>query len=318
MKSIGGYFELELSEYDNFPHKSGIFLNSGRNALEYILISLNIKKIKIPYFTCDVVLEPLKKLSIEYDYYNINQDLEMDDGIILQDDEYLLVNNYFGIKDHYIEKLFCQYGSRLIIDNSQALYARHIDGANIFYSPRKYIGIPDGGIAFIAGSVSKQEYEKDYSYDKCSHLLKRLDYSASFGYLDFKNNSKKLSNQDIREMSDLTFKLIKSVDFEYIRNKRIENFRYLNKFLAKTNKIKIPDMDTFICPMVYPYCTNDSGLKQRLIMNNIFVATYWPNVLECCDELSIEHHLAESIVCLPIDQRYDNKDMNLILSFINK
>ena len=38
MQAIGGYFELADSEVGNgFPHQDGILLNTGRNALEYIL-----------------------------------------------------------------------------------------------------------------------------------------------------------------------------------------------------------------------------------------------------------------------------------------
>ncbi len=37
---IGGYFELELSDRGAFPCQDGVLLNSGRNALEYILRSI--------------------------------------------------------------------------------------------------------------------------------------------------------------------------------------------------------------------------------------------------------------------------------------
>ena len=48
MKVIGGYFELaDIEQANNFPHKNGILLNTGRNALEYILSS--IKDVKLIY-----------------------------------------------------------------------------------------------------------------------------------------------------------------------------------------------------------------------------------------------------------------------------
>lgn len=38
MDAIGGYFELaDCEQADNFPHINGVLLNTGRNALEYIL-----------------------------------------------------------------------------------------------------------------------------------------------------------------------------------------------------------------------------------------------------------------------------------------
>lgn len=61
LKEIGGYFELELSNRHPFPHSEGTCLNAGRNALEYVLRSIPaISRIWLPYYTCEVVLEPLK------------------------------------------------------------------------------------------------------------------------------------------------------------------------------------------------------------------------------------------------------------------
>ena len=54
MEAIGGYFELaDCEQADNFPHGTGILLNTGRNALEYILRTIKqVSCIYIPYFTC--------------------------------------------------------------------------------------------------------------------------------------------------------------------------------------------------------------------------------------------------------------------------
>ena len=126
MKEIGGYFELELSNVDNFPQKKGIFVNSGRNALELILKSIGkIKTLYIPYYTCDVILEPLRKLNINYKFYNIDKNLELGEDIILNNDEYFLYTNYFGIKDNYIKELVYKYGNHLIVDNAQPEFLLH-------------------------------------------------------------------------------------------------------------------------------------------------------------------------------------------------
>ena len=48
MDAIGGYFELaDCEQADNFPHINGVLLNTGRNALEYILRTN--KRINIRY-----------------------------------------------------------------------------------------------------------------------------------------------------------------------------------------------------------------------------------------------------------------------------
>ena len=115
MKEIGGYFSLELSHIGNMPNSDGILLNTGRNALEYILRSLqpDINRLYIPYFTCDTVLEPLEKLRIPYEFYPINENLELCSDILLEENEYLLYTNYYGIKDAYVQKLDRKYTNQL-------------------------------------------------------------------------------------------------------------------------------------------------------------------------------------------------------------
>lgn len=315
MKEIGGYFELELPpKNEKAMHTNGVGVNSGRHALEYILRGLGdkVKRIYLPYYTCSVVLEPIKKLDIQYCFYHINENLEISDMPKLDKGDYLIVNNYFGIKDVYVKKVADIYGEKLIIDNAQAWYMPEIPGIKAIYSPRKFFGLPDGGIA-LTTDVFHDKLERDKSYDRCSHLLKRIDTDASYGYQDFHNNSTMLIGQPIKRMSALTKRILDSIDYERARTKRRSNFERLHKALDASNRIQIPDFDSFACPMVYPYLTNDCTLRQRLISNKIFVATYWPNVLEWCDASSLDHTLTTQIIPLPIDQRYEDEDMARIL-----
>ena len=314
LKEIGGYFELELSNRHYFPHSEGTCLNSGRNALEYVLRSIPaISRIWLPYYTCEVVLEPLKKMEIPYSFYAINDCLELKELIDLKPDEYLLVTNYFGIKDSYIRQLSQIYGAQLIVDNAQAYYCDPIAGIKTVYSPRKFVGVPDGGIAFVSNGCDVEQFEIDCSYNRCSHLLKRYDLGASGGYTDFRDNSHELVNQPIRRMSHLTAALLSNIDFVSIRQRRIENFNYLHQVLGASNLLGISDVEEFACPMVYPYYTDNVSLKKKLIENKVFVATYWPNVMRWCKPTDVEYKLADRILALPIDQRYTTKDMQQIV-----
>lgn len=311
-KPIGGYFELELQHIGNMPHADGIFVNSGRNALEYILLTLSPKKVYIPYFTCDVVLEPFNKHNIPYEFYHINQSLELVEEIELKEGEYLLVNNYYGVKDLYIQQLAEKYQDRLIVDNAQAFYAS--ETTHCFYSPRKYVGIPDSGIV-VTDKRLDGELDTDCSYDRCSHHLKRYDLGSSAGYADFRDNSHKLVMQPILKTSALTMRLLESIDFEDVRAKRLKNFNILHNALGASNELPIslaPDSVS----MVYPHLCKDENLRAKLISEQVFVATYWPNVFDWCKESDIEYKLAKYILPLPCDQRYGEEDMERIINLI--
>jgi len=319
MKEIGGYFGLELPMNREPLHPNGVKVNSGRHALEYILRGLSdkVKRVWLPYYTCDVVLQPIRRLGLNFTFYHINRDLEIDDYPDLIDGDYIIVNNYFGIKDAYINKLASIYKGRLIVDNAQAWYMQEILGFNMFYSPRKFFGIPDGGLAWATGELDC-ELEQSQSYERCSHLLKRIDLGASEGYADFKENSARLNTEPLKLMSSLSERILYSIDFDWAKIKRRSNFEMLHNALGKSNGLQIPDMNSFSCPMVYPYITEDSTLRQRLIDNKVFVATYWPNVFDWCSDDSIEFNFAKYIIPLPIDQRYTEEDMERIIAIITK
>ena len=105
MKAIGGYFELELSEGSEY-HPEAIDLNSGKQFFEYILRLRSYLKIYIPYFTCEVMLKPINKLNLQYEYYHIEEKLEPKFNFsLLQENEAFFYTNYFGLKDEYINKL---------------------------------------------------------------------------------------------------------------------------------------------------------------------------------------------------------------------
>lgn len=317
MVPIGGYFELELPDRGGFPHDDGVLLNSGRNALEYVFRALgNVRHLYMPYYTCDVVMEPIEKLSIPYSFYHINQSFELDVLPTLNSGDYLVYTNYYGIKDEYVYRLAEHYGSQLIVDNAQAWFAQPIKGVNTIYSPRKYVGVPDGGVAYCTEFIEERSFESDVSYERCSHLLKRMELDPAEGYVDFKSNSKKLSGQPVKQMSRLTRKMLSSIDYEVVRNRRRKNFDYLQEHLGKTNCLEMPCINSFACPMIYPYLTNDPSLRQRLIENKIFVATYWPNIKEWASRGMLEYELMEKLMPLPIDQRYGIEEMDTIISII--
>ena len=106
--AIGGYFSLELPLREEY-HKGALRLNTGRNCLEYILRSRKYKKVYIPYYTCEVILEPFKKTGTEYEYYHINSELELLNDISLGKDVALLYTNYYGLKQAYVEHLANRY-----------------------------------------------------------------------------------------------------------------------------------------------------------------------------------------------------------------
>ena len=296
-------------------HKDALRMNTGRNCFEYILRAYGYKKVYLPYYTCKAVMEPINKLSIPYEFYHIDISFEISDRITLRDGEALLYTNYFGLKQRYVELLAEKFGSRLIVDNTQAFYSLPVPGIDTFYTCRKFFGVPDGAYLYCH-TVADVEIEQDYSFDRMTHLLKRIDLTAEDGYRDFIEVDNGLVDQPIRRMSKLTQRMMQSVDYELVARQRRTNYMILNDLLGKDNSIDLPLEDDAV-PMVYPYLVPLKGLREKLIGNRVFVARYWPNVLDWTTEGEIEYRLAYQMQPLPIDQRYGEEEMRRIVEIIN-
>lgn len=318
MQAIGGYFELADYEVGKgFPHQDGILLNTGRNALEYILSCIgDVKGIYLPYYTCEVVLEPLKKLHIHWAFYHINAKFEMEEDIQPKEGEYIIANNYFGVKDAYIQTMADKYGDRLIVDCAQALFAKPIPGIKMFYSTRKFVGVADGGVAYGVDDKNSLLYDEEDSLLHNSHLRIRKEQGAEAGFRDYQQNETKLDNQPIRLMCRNTRDILWHIDYDKVIAKRMANFAYLHKALKDKNLLQLPGTDFFACPMVYPFVARiDRDLRKELIENKVFVAKYWPNVHQL-NSYDTEYDLATRVVPLPCDQRYGEEEMNRIIEII--
>ncbi len=315
-KAIGGYFELEAGSGDGeFIHSDGILLNSGRSAFEYLLRARKPSKVYLPKYICDAMLEPLEKLNVEYQFYKIDEKLELAGPVEVGDRELIIYVNYFGIKDAYARQLSDEYDDRLVLDCAPAYYFEPLETGDTFYSPRKFFGVADGGIVYTKYELD-EDLETDDSSQRMEHLTIRRDEGAEAGYGRFQANEEKLSHQPIKLMSPQTKELLSQSDMIKARDCRRRNFAHLARHLNSQNRLEL-DVD-YDGPMAYPFWSDDAGLKQRLISHKIFVATYWPNVLEWAGPDEVERQLAEQIIPLPIDQRYDLADMERILEEVNR
>lgn len=321
MKSIGGYFSLEVNDGREY-HADAIHLNAGRYALEYVLKARKYCKVYIPYYICDSVLEPFKRQNVDYEFYHINESLEPAVRLTPKDDEAVLYVNYFGLKNR-LTNFFCYAYPNTILDYTQAFYCERgnkYDDSSVrcdtFYSCRKFFGVPDGAYLYT-DCLLDEDLPQGESYERMLFLTKRVDRSAQEGYADFQANDQFISAMGMKSMSRLTKAMLQGIDYSNKANRRIHNFHILNRVLGNTNFFKWP-MDYGTVPLVYPYYVEDgAGLRQYLIEHQVFCARYWPNVLEWCEKTSFEYKLAENLVALPIDQRYDEEDMQEILNVID-
>jgi hypothetical protein len=318
VREIGGFFELELAKKQEF-HKKALKLNTGRNALEYILKANDYQKIYLPYYVCNTVMEPVEKLGVSFECYHIDKNLfpQLDLSKLGQN-EVLLYVNYFGICSEQARELVQQkkqLGFNLCLDYTQAFFAEQFPGVDTFYSARKFFGVPEGGYLYTNTFLAKVP-ERERGSDKFAHLIGRIESGAQTVYADFRKSAASLRNQPIRQMSKISERILASIDYEQVRKIRRDNFNYIHENLKEKNTLTI-DLSEVEVPMVYPLLFPEAHLlRDYLISKQIYVAQYWPEVLLKPGINALEHELAQNLAAIPIDQRYNRQDMAYISTCI--
>lgn len=311
-KEIGGYFELDTF---NLPmlHDNGLKLNCGRNALAYLIEANDIKRLCIPYFMCDSVINTCNKYDVEIIRYHINYDFT---PILnkINTNEWIYVVNYYGQLDDEIQELIKKYNN-IIVDNAQSYFSKPIDNINTLYTCRKYFGVSDGAILFTNNMINRK-LEIDYSYDRIRFVLGRYEASASDFFRLASDNNEFFDKEDIKKMSKLTNNLLHAIDYNYVRDKRTENYNYLNLNLSQLNKLKLKKIEG---AYMYPFYADKAQLiKKKMLENKVYIPTLWPNVMDEVEEETLEYKFSKNILPLPCDQRYKKSDMDIIIKIIKE
>lgn len=307
MREIGGYIELDTYR-GNMLYDDGIKLNCGRCALDYVIRTKKIKKLYVPKFMCNSNDNVLRRNDVEVKYFSIGKDFK---PIIenRKEDEWLYLVNYYGqLSNEYIVTL----GNNVIVDNAHAYFQKNIDGYITIYTCRKFFGVTDGAILYSDGQLG--ELEQDISFNRMNFLLGRYEKNASEFYSEYTINNDIFMDEPIKKMSKLTENLLHGIDYNFVKEKRTENFNYLHKRLKDINKLflNIPE-GAFMYPL---YIYNGAEVRERLQQLKIYVPILWPDVFASCTENELEYDMAKNILPLPVDQRYTIYDMDYMIKNI--
>ena len=318
-KEIGGYLELEHSTGSEY-YSDLIRLNLGRTALMWLIRTLDCRRIFIPRYICESVILCARRTDCEVILYAIDEDLQplLDPAELSGEGDWLYVSNYYGqLSDDDIRGLHRKYHGRIIVDHAQSFYQRPIDDIPCLYTARKFFGLSDGAYVY-APSVTEgtDDLPTDRSSGRMAHVLGRLEDNAREHYSEMLAVNHTFDDAPVARMSLLTENLLRSIDYEFVRRKRSENYAVLRELLPSDNAFtrKTPS-----APFAYPFYHPDGvRLRKHLAAENIFVPTNWSYLLESLPEDSLGREWSANILPLPIDQRYGPEEMRIIAEAIKK
>lgn len=314
---MGGAFPMEWPTYNNFPYTESAgcaLLSSGRAALECLLSNMpRPRRVLVPRYICDTVLEPLKRLQLTIERYPVTEQLVPCPPADTDGGDLLLLVNYFGLTGEHVQAAALRHPGPVVVDATTALYCPPTPGIPTFYSPRKFGGLCDGGIAYAPFPLQLPE-QQDTSTARALGLLQQAESGAVLAAPAIATAEESLT-APARRMSLLTRRLLNSIDWELAAQRRIANYAVLHAALAPINRLQLPAAPS-AAPMCYPLVCGIPELRDELIDAGIALPFYWPEVTAATTPDQAENRLARTLLPLPLDQRYTSTDMQQLLKLI--
>lgn len=315
--AIGGYFELELPQGGGELYPTALKYQSARAAFASLLQNVRPRRIWMPWYNCDTMLEAPEAAGTPVGRYGLDSDLYPKGLDAFASGDCLLYVNYFGVCGRQVDRVLRNFPrQRVIIDHSQAFYVPPPDCLGTLYSPRKFFGVPDGGYLVTRLAIRPPKERDTQSFERLEPLAVRLSEGPEAGYAGIQKARLSLKRQPPKIMSALTEAMLQHIDYSAALKQRNKNFMKLRAALKAKNNFPIP-ANTPDGPMCYPFFGEIPNLHEWLIQHRVFVGHYWPGVRGPLDrDDDLERRLAQECVPLPCDQRYGSTEMGRIIGLI--
>jgi hypothetical protein len=312
VRPVGGFFELEVARARSPYHRGALGLTSGRACLKVILQALRPTKVYVPFYVCDAVLQPIRMLGIDFEFYGITPELNPDIAVSPRKGECLIYVDYFGLKTRTLRSLRAGLDATVVADDTQAFFTRPGDGEWSFNSARKFFGVPDGGYLYgpVVMDLGALQPNQEVAYD---HLISRLLCRQELAYAQYRASEAQVS-VETKLMSRLSERLLASVDYDFVIDRRRRNFRLLHERLGAANTLAMDlgELGEHV-PFCYPFLPAVALERTKLHRRSIFVPALWNEVRERhAAGFTLERGLSEKLLPLPVDHRWDEEDVTTV------
>lgn len=352
LKEIGSNFWLSQDGKDGGKIDSGLFntfyqdviyTSSGRGAISVVLsdLEINSKRVLLPSFTCETVIEPFLNHGYDVSYYEVEKNLVVNIDKFLSDvknyvPDIILVHNYFGFDTTLeirtaIEELK-ESGIIIIEDLTQNLYSNYKRLSANYYvgSFRKWAGIPEGGFALKSKGNFKNKpniYDNRLLESKVVAMKAKYDYifcdiGDKEDYLKMYSEAEDILNdeKEIFKMSDYSYNQQANLDIDNLVKRRRDNYNHLLKNIKNT-KIKplFYKLSSDVVPLYFPIiCEKERfSLQNCLRKNQVYAPIVWPKPNCITDNIENADYFYNNLLCIPCDQRYGYEEMNRVIELLN-
>lgn len=259
-------------------------------------------------------------------YYNVDakiranvQQLESN----LEPNDAVVAVSYFGFP---VEDTIVAFSKRCCVENITWIHdcAQAFSGADSdhewanfrVFSPRKLVGVPDGGIAIPIGKqqwnhppepcvgIQMQDQKQFFAAQLACRTIRAQFPTKNDIWQKMYTNAEEMLMDPHREswngLSQLTQSRLETMDFDRIKVRRCRNFQVLERLLrlSSPSVYQVFDDDKQIAPFVFPlFIDRQDAFCTLMAKRGIFCPRLWG---------------ANGVVGLPCDQRYSISDMHLV------
>lgn len=321
------------------------WLRSGREALHLVALNLNPIKQKpvvlMPAYCCHSMVDPFEKAGWEVVYYRLNEDLTADAGYLVQvlataNPKAVLTMNYYGAASTK-ETIACVKSKmptcKVIEDFSHCTFSLiDIINPQVDYyvsSIRKSVGVCDGSVIisrepldesyieegdteFVISRLNCQKLKAEYTYSQCGKQKK-----VFFPEL-CRQESQLDAFEGVHRISNMGKEMLSMINGGMIRYARQQNMKHILDLL--NNKVEsVPGIENCLngAPFSLPILVkNRDEVQQKLAKRGVYAPVLWP----ICDETRaicpVSARMADEMLSISIDQRYNYDDIEEITKIV--
>ena len=334
-----GYFE----SFNEKGHCT--WLRSGREALH--LVALNKKSdtqrpiILMPAYCCHSMVDPFLKAGWSVEFYPLNEDLTADVQILYmlltsRHPEAVLTMNYFGSASTKptVDCVKTVSSSCVCIEDfSHCTFGlSHIFNPEVDYyisSIRKSVGVCDGAVIICKKPLDESlvlDAETDFSVTRknVQTIKWRYNYSQDAGLKTAFLNHLRMKESEldafegVHRISNDAKKQLACLNGSEIALARRVNMKHMLE-LTKGKVETVPDIEKCIngAPFSFPIMTgNRDEVQKKLAERGVYAPVLWPISDAARATCSVSARMADLMLSIPIDQRYNYDDIEDVAKII--
>lgn len=333
-----------------------VLTSSGRSALYHILKYLPQRRVVVPAYTCDVVVEAVRLAGKEIVFAHVNRNsLNVEEIPEMDDNSIFIATHQYGfpckIKD--ICEI-CKKKGTVVIEDCAGAFGTMIDGqlagtfgdfAIFSFNASKLINAPSTGGFLIAQKETDIQGLKDrIIFNPCTYKYKVKNLVKSLAFCLDKNSfvhywlSKAIKHDAAKsyvsaeeyqpKTNVLNDYLFGFYDWQaYVVLKQLKRLPYLLQQrgelteLYNTRLNSLYQIKTFnrqSCSIRYPiYLKNRQEIKSKLRSRGVEIGSGFEHFV-CPDGFTEERAIGRDITYLPFSSNYSKKEINYIIKVLNQ